>query len=148
MPEKKKITAIDSWGQALTTVSRLLRKFDTTLQESVGISAVWYDVLLRLSYAPNRRMRMQNLSESLILTRSGATRLVDRIEKAGLICREAAAEDRRGYDAILTDEGRAVMRRAKKIHGDDILASFGSHLDSDEQRLVYELMRKVADGNG
>ena len=55
--------------------------------------------------------------------------------------------NRRGYYAILTDEGHALMRRARKIHGDDILLNFGAHLDSDEQQTVYELMSKVLDGN-
>ena len=67
---------------------------------------------------------MQTLSVSLVLTRSGATRLIDRIEKAGLVRREAAAEDRRGYYAILTEEGQKVLatEMTRLIHGEQGLA--------------------------
>lgn len=143
MAKSGKITAAQAWEQSLTSVSRLLQKFDSNMQKDAGISVIWYDVLLHLNLAPDKKMRMQSLSDSLVLTRSGVTRIVDRIEKAGLVRREAAVEDRRGYYAILTNEGSRVLNRAQKAHRKDIREYFGARLDADERQAVFELMGKV-----
>lgn len=90
---------------------------------------------------------MQALADSLILTRSGVTRLVDRIEKAGLVKREPAAEDRRGYYAILTEEGEAKLTRAQRTHRLDIRKHYGSHLNDSELATVHQLMTKLLKGN-
>jgi len=90
---------------------------------------------------------MQALADSLILTRSGVTRLVDRIEKAGLVRREPAAEDRRGYYAILTEAGEAKMSRAQRKHRQDIRQHYGEHLDDSELATVHRLMTKLIEGN-
>lgn len=144
--KKPKVTAGQAWEQALTAVSRLLQQFDSNMQEEAGISVIWYDVLLHLNMAPEKKMRMQALTNSLVLTRSGVTRLVDRIEKAGYVRREAAAEDRRGYYAILTDEGAEVLEKAQQAHRRDIRKFFGDRLDADEQEAVFALMGKVMPG--
>ena len=148
MANKKQVSAAESWERSLTAVSLLLRKFDLSMQAEAEISIIWYDVLLHLNLAEGKKMRMQALAESLILTRSGVTRLVDRIEKAGLVRREAAAEDRRGYYAILTDEGLTALNRAQKRHRKDIKEFYGSHLSEKERQSLYVLMSKVLDGNG
>jgi len=143
MVKRQRVTAAQAWEQTLTSVSRLLQKFDSNMQDEAGISVIWYDVLLHLNHAPDKKMRMQVLSKSLVLTRSGVTRLVDRIEKAGLVRREAAAEDRRGYYAILTDEGSEVLAKAQEAHRRDIRQYFGAYLDKAEQQVVFDLMAKV-----
>jgi len=140
---KSQISAVDTWERTLRAVSRLLREFDKEMQAEAGVTLVWYDVLLHLHMAPEKRLRMQTLSDSLVLTRSGATRLVDRIEKAGFVRREPATEDRRGYYAILTDEGQKVFDHAQREHGEDIKRKFGAHLDAAEQRDLYAVMSKL-----
>jgi DNA-binding MarR family transcriptional regulator len=92
-------------------------------------------------------MRMQSLADSLVLTRSGVTRIIDRIVKAGLVRREAAVEDRRGYYAILTDEGVRVLNKAQQAHRKDIRKYFGARLDAAERQTVFELMGKVRLGD-
>ncbi|NQW20309.1 MAG: MarR family transcriptional regulator [Chloroflexi bacterium] len=139
----KKVTAAQAWEQSLIGVSKLLSKFDAEMQKEAGISVIWYDVLLHLNYALEKKMRMQALSDSLLLTRSGVTRLVDRIEKAGLVRREPAAEDRRGYYAILTAEGEDVLERAQQAHQRDIRQYFGVHFDAEERRALFDLMSKL-----
>ncbi len=147
MAAKQRLTAGQVWERTLTMVSKLLREFDHEMQKDSGISIIWYDVLLHLYIAPEKKMRMQVLSDSLILTRTGATRLVDRIEKAGLVRREAVPEDRRGYYAILSEEGERVLRLAQKAHRRDIRKHFGAHLSKDEQQTLYELVTRVFDAN-
>jgi len=117
------------------------------MQDDVDVPLTWYDVLVQLYSAPDVKLRMQTLSDSLVLTRSGATRLVDRIEKAGLVRREPAAEDRRGYYAILTEDGQRLMERAQIAHGIGIEKHFGQHLDKDEQQTLWVIMSKLLVGN-
>ena len=147
MAVAEQVTAGIAWERTLRTVSRLLRVFDREMQDDVDLPLTWYDVLVQLYSAPDVRLRMQTLSDSLVLTRSGATRLVDRIEKAGLVRREPAAEDRRGYYAILTENGQRLMERAQVAHGAGIERHFGQHLDPDEQRTLFAIMSKLLAGN-
>lgn len=71
-----------------------------------------FEVLLRLSWAPNRRMRISDLAKASLLTSSGMSRLVDRLERAGLVARESAPEDARGANATLTPAGQEVLSAA------------------------------------
>ncbi len=147
MTVEEQVTAGVAWERTLRTVSRLLRVFDREMQDDVDVPLTWYDVLVQLYLAPDLRLRMQTLSDSLVLTRSGATRLVDRIEKAGLVRREPAAEDRRGYYAILTEKGQRLMERAQVAHGAGIERHFGRHLNSGEQKTLFAIMSKLLAGN-
>ena len=142
----RKITAAQAWERTLRAVSGLLAEFDREMQDDTGITVTWYDVLLNLRHAPDMKLRMQALSDSLMLTRSGATRLIDRIEKAGLVRREPAAEDRRGYYAILTEKGLDVLTRTQKTHTAGIARHFGKHLDADERQTVFKIMGKFLPG--
>ena len=93
------------------------------------------------------KMRMQALSDALVLTTSGGTRLVDRIEKAGLVRREPVPEDRRGCDAILTDAGKELMERAQVFHRVGIETHFAEHLSAREQQTLFKIMSKLLVGN-
>jgi DNA-binding MarR family transcriptional regulator len=137
----------NAWETTLRTVAGLLRVFETTLQKELDLPLAWFDVLTNLNAVPGGRMRMQTLAESLILTRSGVTRLVDRVEKAGLVQREPAAEDRRGYYAILTEAGKSMVQRAHEIHGRDIDENFTRYLTQREMGNLYSMMQKVWTGN-
>ena len=137
----------DAWETTLRTVAGLLRVFEQTLQEELDLPLAWFDVLTNLYAAPDNRMRMQTLAESLILTRSGVTRLVDRVEKAGLVTREPAKEDRRGYYAILTEQGRNLVESAHEVHGKDIDENFTRYLTDREMKSLYRIMSKVWTGN-
>ena len=147
MAVAEQVTAGVAWERTLRTVSRLLRVFDREMQKDVDVPLTWYDVLVQLYSAPDMKLRMQTLSDALVLTRSGATRLVDRIEKAGLVRREPAAEDRRGYYAILTESGQRLMERAQKSHRAGIEKHFGKHVSPDEQQTLFVIMSKLLAGN-
>ena len=131
------------WESLLRTVSALLKTFEQELQESEGLSLPWYDVLVQLQEAPEGRLRMQALADSVVLSRSGLTRLIDRMEKAGLVRREHSTEDRRGYYAILTQEGRRVFGQARPVHHRGIQEHFTRHLDDADIRALRTALTKV-----
>src|SRR5262249_9211007 len=108
--------ALAGWGVFLREGAGLVRAFGVEMQAGGGLDLTWFDVLIQLYEAPSQRLRMQRLADLVVLSRSGLTRLVDRIERAGLVRRELAADDRRGFYAVLTDEGRAVCERARALH--------------------------------
>jgi DNA-binding MarR family transcriptional regulator len=104
-----------------------------------------YDVLYTLYRAPNRRLRLAELSDAAILSRSGLTRLVDRLEARGLLRREPCAKDRRGAYAVLTDEGLEEMRRIWAIYGRGIAEYFAAHLSAEETETTQRAFARIAD---
>lgn len=105
-----------AWGGLLSFYGHLMRIIEADLEENARITHVEYEVLLRLSWAEGRQMRIQDLAAQSLLTRSGISRVVERMEKAGLVTREIASEDRRGAYAILTDVGLARLHKAGETH--------------------------------
>lgn len=120
------------WRGFLEAHSAVTRKLELDLMEQVGIPLTWYDVLVHLSEAGQEKLRHQVLADSLLLSRSGVTRLVDRMVKAGLVCREASAEDRRVSYVVLTLEGRSTLNRAGPGHIHSVVEHFGRHLRGSE----------------
>ena len=112
-----------------------------------GLALTWYEVLVRLGRTPGGRLRMSDLANAVSLTTSGTTRLVDRIEAAGLIERQACATDRRVAYAALTDKGREVLARTTPVHVDGIQRHLVDTLDAGEVRDLERLLRKVRDAN-
>ena len=139
---------MEAWEAVIRTVGSLLKTFETELQDAVGLPLPWYDVLVQLSSAPDGRLRMQALADSVVLSRSGLTRLIDRMEKADLVEREHCTDDRRGYYAVLTEEGRRVFLGAKPVHERGIFEHFTRHLDDGDARAVVAAFTKVRQGNG
>ena len=105
-----------------------------------------YEVLLFLADAPGGQLRMSELADGVLLSRSGLTRLVDRMEREGLLCRERCTNDGRGYLATITDEGRELFRRARKTHLDGVRERFLSHFSADELRTLAQLWERVVPG--
>jgi DNA-binding MarR family transcriptional regulator len=131
------------WVLFVRTFGALIRTFEQELQESEGLPLTWYDVLIQLHEAPAGRLRMQALAESVVLSRSGLTRLIDRMEKAGLVRREPSREDRRGAYASLTEDGRGVFSRAQPIHHRGLYEHFTRHLDDGDIRALGSALAKV-----
>ena len=136
-----------AWEGLLRTVASLLRTFSQELRESEGLPLSWYDVLIQLHEAPDGRLRMQALANRVVLSRSGLTRLVDRMERAGLILREPSIEDRRGYYASLTEEGHRIFLRARPVHESGIYEHFTRHLDDADVDSLRVAVSKVRKGN-
>ena len=105
-----------AWGGLLGLHGRMVRWIDTDLQAHSGITHVEFEALLRLSWAEGQRLRIQDLAAQSVLTRSGMSRVVERLERAGLLTRESANEDRRGAYAVLTEAGLTRLRSALRAH--------------------------------
>lgn len=138
-PDEQRLAA---WRSLLHLHAALVDRLGHELQEERQLPLSWYDVLLNIHEAGGR-LRMQELARSVLLSKSGLTRLVDRMESAGLVRREACSGDRRGTFAVLTEEGTATFLRAAPIHMRGIQEHFGAHVDDDEAGVLRTVLDKV-----
>src|SRR5712672_4365543 len=123
---------IGAWRSFLVAHARITRRLDEELQAAHGLSLAEYDALLQISHAPGRRVRMNVLAERVILSRSGITRLVDRLEAAGSVERMACSTDARGQEAVLTPVGLERLRFAATTHLDGVRRYFLDRLEADD----------------
>jgi MarR family 2-MHQ and catechol resistance regulon transcriptional repressor len=115
------------------------------LEAECGLTVQWFEVLLRLARSPEGRLRMSDLTAQVTLTPSGLTRVVDRLEAAGLVVREACPTDRRGFNAVLTKKGKARIETAVPIHLGHLDELFTGVLDAEERAQLEHALRKVRD---
>ncbi len=130
----------DAWRGVLFANARVLHAVERDLQEHAGLSLQFMDVLGRLYDAPEQRLRIQELQELSLFTRSGMTRLADRIEAAGLVHRERVPDDRRGVFVALTPEGAAAYERALTQHRSDVEREFGSRLTPGQHQAIADAL--------
>jgi DNA-binding MarR family transcriptional regulator len=123
--------------------AELVRELDTELAREHDMPLSSYEVLLYRNDSPEGRMRMSELADSVLLSRSGLTRLVDRLERQGLLRRQRCESDARGLFAEITPEGREVFAAARKTHLDGVRRVFLSRFSRDELRTLGELWLKL-----
>ena len=121
----------------------LSRALDADLIREHKLPLSSYEVLLFLADAPEGRMRMSDLAESVLLSRSGLTRLVDRLEREGLLKRERCESDARGLFAEITPAGRELFDAARRTHLDGVRARFLDRFSRDELRTLGALWQKL-----
>ena len=126
--------------------AELVRQLDAELMAQHRLPLTSYEVLLNLADAPGRRLRMAELADSVLLSRSGTTRLCDRLEREGLVVREAASGDARGAYAVITDDGLERFRTARRTHLEGVRRMFLERFEDDELRLLAELWDRVVPG--
>lgn len=125
-----------AWRGFLRVHAALVKALDADLEAAHGLPLSSYEVLITLRAADGRRLRMAELADRALLSRSGMTRMVDRLERDGLLKRDHCSSDARGCYAVLTDAGEALLRKARSTHLDGVRARFLSHLDeADVERL-------------
>ena len=139
-PARPKALWNDAWRGVLFANAKVLRIAERDLVEREGFPMTWLDVLAQLYDAPGNGLRMQELEERSLFTRSGLTRLVDRIEAAGLVRRERVPGDRRGVRVVLTSEGRRRHDEAFVEHFRVIEREFGGRLTLAEQQAVADAL--------
>ena len=132
-----------AWRGMLRAHSGLVRELDSELAREHDMPLSSYEVLLYLNDAAEGRMRMSELADSVLLSRSGLTRLVDRLERQGLLRRERCESDARGLFAEITPEGRKVFAAARKTHLDGVRRVFLSRFSRDELRTFGGLWQKL-----
>jgi DNA-binding MarR family transcriptional regulator len=118
---------------------------DAALRAANVIPLRWYDALFSVYEAPGRRLRLAEMAKATLLTRSGLTRLVDRLEQAGLLTREPCEDDARGAFAVLTPEGLQALRRCWRIYGAEIEARVGRRLTASEARTLRALLTRLVE---
>ena len=137
---------LGAWRGMLRVHSGLTKALDAELVRAHGLPLSSYEVLLFLADAPGGRLRMSELADGVLLSRSGLTRLVDRMEREGLLRRERCEDDARGYNALITAKGRKLFQHARRTHLDGVRERFLSHLASEDLRSLAEVWEKVAPG--
>jgi DNA-binding MarR family transcriptional regulator len=137
---------LSAWRNFLRTHARITRALDAELIAAHGLPLSSYEVLLFLEDAPDSKLRMSELAESVLLSRSGLTRMVDRLEEGGLVRREPCEDDLRGFNAVLTEAGRRALLEARKTHLSGVRRLFLEHFSVEEQRLLGRYWDRVMEG--
>jgi DNA-binding MarR family transcriptional regulator len=148
MPRAPAPDRLAAWRALLTVHANLTEAMDQALRGAGAIPLRWYDALLCLYEAPNRRLRLSDLAQAALLSRSGLTRLVDRLETAGLLSREATPEDGRGAFAVLTPAGLAALRKAWAAYGPAIQDHFAQHLSPAETASLRAAFERILAAHG
>jgi DNA-binding MarR family transcriptional regulator len=138
-------TELDAWRSFLRAHARLTRVLETELVAEHPITLGAYDVLVQLAEAPGRRLRMAELADAVLLSRSGVTRLVDRLEVAGMVTRERFDGDGRGVVAVITTKGIDTLRSAARTHLAGVVRHFVESMDPEELAAFGELSSRLAD---
>lgn len=134
-----------SWRLFFESAQALIDILDDDLRERAGISLRWYDVLVHLEEAPDGRLRMNELARQIVFSKSGLTRVVDRMEEAGLVRRKRATTDRRVIEVDLTSEGLETLATARPLHRDGIEKHFARHIDDRDVKALARAFGKVRD---
>ncbi len=121
-----------AWRGLLRVHAALMKGLDAELEREHGLPLTSYEVLLYLRAAPDGRLRMADLADRVLLSRSGMTRLVDRLEREGLLQRAQCSRDARGCYAVLTPEGEALLDRARPTHLGGVRERFLRHFSAEE----------------
>jgi DNA-binding MarR family transcriptional regulator len=137
-----------AWRGLLRVHTTLVKALDAELEAAHGLALTSYEVLLFLAEAPEGKMRMHDLAASVLLSRSGLTRLVDRLERDGLITRASCQSDARGAFAVITPAGRTLLEAARATHLDGVRTHFLDHLGGDELEALGDAWEKVVPGMG
>jgi len=132
-----------AWRSFLRTHTHLLRRLEQDLLTDHKIALGSYDVLVQLAEAPMNRLRMSELAQAVLLSRSGLTRLVDRLQREGLVERQPDPDDARGMFTVLTPKGRSALRDAAVVHLAGISELVVDRLSDDELRQLHALMTKL-----
>jgi DNA-binding MarR family transcriptional regulator len=128
-----------AWRLYFESALALVDVLDAELERDAGIPLRWYDALIHLEETPGG-LRMNELAERILYSKSGFTRVVDRLEEAGLVQRVRPADDRRSILVVLTDKGRETMEHARRHHRHAIEEHFSRHLtDTDIKSLTHAL---------
>ena len=131
------------WRAFLEAHSTVIRALEREMLEEQGLPLIWYDVLVHLSEALGGRLRHQFLAESTLLSRSGITRLADRMVAAGLVRREPDSDDRRGSYVVITEEGKRALERAAPGHSRQVWKYFIRHLNAEDIRALQSVFARV-----
>jgi DNA-binding MarR family transcriptional regulator len=136
-------TAIEAFVRLVRASMAVTGQLSAQLSADHGLNINAYEALLQIARAPDSRMRRVDLANGLLLTASGVTRLLDGLERDGLVAREECSSDRRVSYAVLTEAGRAKLREASKSHTRQIRELLGGPYDADELAQLVALLDRL-----
>jgi DNA-binding MarR family transcriptional regulator len=137
-----------AWRGLVRAHACLVKRLDTQLEAQHGLPLTSYEVLLRLSAADGGKMRMHDIASSVLLSRSGLTRLVDRLERDGLVRRCSCENDARGAYAVITESGRVRCADARATHLAGVRTMFVAHYSEAELELLGPLLERLLPADG
>ena len=143
---REQASAVEVFVRLVRGHAAVTREMNAQLVADHGLTINDYEALLHLARADERRMRRVDLAERLLLTPSGVTRLLDGLEQAGYVDRDACASDRRVTYAVLTDAGLEKLREASKSHVADIRDFFETRFSEEELDRLVELLDRLPFG--
>ena len=136
-------TTLAAWRALITAHASLIERIDRDLVAAKCVPLSWYDILIELVEAPERRLRMSDLASRVVLSRSTLTHLVERLEREGLVKRERSDQDRRGAYAVLTEQGYAALRQAWPIYARGIATYFARHVHPNEIQALTDALTRI-----
>src|SRR4051794_8439151 len=145
---KKKDPRFQAWYGNFQATMRSLQRIDRELEEEVGLPLASVEMLVNIAYEDDGRMRMGELADTLLLSRGGATRLVARLEAAGLVERVIPPDDRRATYAVITDKGFEMLARAEPILVRAVTTHYLDLLDDDEIAAIRTSSLKILNETG
>jgi DNA-binding MarR family transcriptional regulator len=137
-----------AWVTLLQAHAAVVAALGEKLEKERGLPLSWHEVLVHLAAAPEGKLRMQDLARSVLLSKSGVTRLVDRMEEAGLVERAACASDRRVIYTAITDRGRSDLNGALPVFVEGFDEHFARFLSDGDAKALRSSLRKVLAGHG
>jgi DNA-binding MarR family transcriptional regulator len=137
---------LGAWRAFLRAHASVMRQLEHELADEHDLALTDYDVLVQLSVAPDRQQRMSELADSLLLSRSGVTRLIDRLVAERLVQRVSCDTDRRGQWAQLTDAGLERLRRATPTHLRGVAEHFLDHLSAEDLASLERTLGRIPVG--
>jgi DNA-binding MarR family transcriptional regulator len=132
-----------AWRLYFESALALIDVLDAELERDAGMPLRWYDALVHLEETPDG-LRMNELAERILYSKSGFTRVVDRLEEAGLVQRVRPDNDRRSILVVLTDDGRAMIDRARRHHRHAIEQHFSEHLSDTDIKALTRALEKLS----
>ena len=133
---------VSAWAALLRTHAAVLPKLERALLPT-GLPLTWYDVLLVVNAAPERRLRMTELGQQAVVSRERVSRVVTELERAGLVVREANPDDKRSSFTVITPEGRKRLRASAPVYLMAIEEHFLSRLSNEESRVIAQALGRV-----
>jgi len=133
-----------AWTAFLAAHKALAAILSRELESTCGLPLTWFDVLAQLHEAPSQRFTMTQLANAILFSKSGLTRLIDRMEAAGLVQRLARPGDRRSLHIALTEVGAKKLEQAVPIHLETVKRHFAAHIHDSETAAVESALERIA----
>lgn len=138
---------VQLFGLLLETNARLSRSLGLELEAECDLPLAWFDVLLQLRRSPTGRLKMNEIADAIVHSSGGTTRLVDRIQEAGLVERQSCPSDRRAIHVAITDAGNTKLDEALTVHLDYLDERVAKQLNEEERVTLATLLTKLNSGS-